>query len=189
LCRSENANKCGFSRSPPLERKLWIYRILEKNQRKYKTKEDIQKFAYNIYMYSPSLQKAKYSSNGELRSRRATTVCYCCRQLRKTKGSHERVVMNSMRESCGLKWVVMDSEHNKNESGKTQKNVAYTLQYIRYATWISFGFTPDRNVASRYWCLCLIRIFVILLTTFVIGFPHRTTTQNIWWRYDVSLLC
>ena len=84
----------------------------------------------------------------------------------------------------------MDSEHNKNESGKTQKNVAYTLHYIRHATWFSFGFTPDRNVASRYWCLCLIRIFVILLPTFVFGFPLNTTTQKylmVVWRKFIVL--
>ena len=80
-------------------------------------------------------------------------------------------------------------QKKKNQVKTLKQNVTYTLHYIRHATWISFGFTPDRNVASGNWCLCLIRTFVILLTIFVFGFPHSTTTQKtFWWRYDASLL-
>ncbi len=122
---------------------------------------------------------------------------------------HERVVWtqwvvhnrNTTKERSVLKsWN--GSENNKQKKGQQQQkekknqvktlrqNVTYTLHYVRHATWISFGFTPDRNVASGYWCLCLIRIFVILLTISVFGFPNSTTTQKtFWWRYDASLLC
>ena len=144
---SDNANKCcRFSSKFWLERKFRTYRILKKNQSKYKhmKRKKILNNSPTTSLYSPSLQKAKYTSTGN----------WVADVLRR----HVIAAVNSgkprdpMRESL---WTLWESRVDSNESLWTQNKtktsqvrlkkrcVYLTLYTTRHLNFIWFHTGPE----------------------------------------------
>jgi hypothetical protein len=117
----------------------------------------------------PSIQENHGIPRGS-RSELQRRVVWTQRVVQNQNTTKERSVLKSWNGSRNNKQKKtkkkgeQQQQKKKNQVKTLKQNVTYTLLYIRHATWISFGFTPDWNVASGNWCLCLIRTFVILLT-------------------------
>ena len=191
-CSSDNANKCcRFSSKFWLERKFRTYRIPKKNQSKYNhmKRKKILNNSPTTSLYSPSLQKAKYTSTGN----------WVADVLRR----HVIAAVNSgkprdpMRESL---WTLWESRVDSNESLWTQNKTKTSqvrlrktlrIPYTIFDTPLDFHLVSHRTgmlhrntvafAGSRYrYSVNHLRVWIS---------TQHENSKNIWWWYDASLLC